>query len=107
MHGAERRDINGKTHIVHLPDAIARDIMQSYSHRSVSRRGAGGMAFALHYQQFQKTHYTLAQRTLDPATNGVTAGKVCCQTEVPVKVSTAAFCGSPFTGERPYFWAMI
>ena len=26
VHGAERRDINGKTHIVHLPDAIARDI---------------------------------------------------------------------------------
>ncbi len=26
VHGAERRDINAKTHIVHLPDAIARDI---------------------------------------------------------------------------------
>ncbi|XNM83400.1 trehalose-phosphatase [Escherichia coli] len=26
VHGAERRDINGKTHIVHLPDAIAHNI---------------------------------------------------------------------------------
>ncbi len=26
VHGAERRDINGKTHIVHLPKAMARDI---------------------------------------------------------------------------------
>ncbi len=46
VHGAERRDINGKTHIVHLPDAIARDIsvqlhtaIASFPVRSWRRKG--------------------------------------------------------------------
>ncbi len=46
VHGAERRDINGKTHIVHLPDAIARDIsvqlhtvIAQYPVRSWRRKG--------------------------------------------------------------------
>ena len=50
VHGAERRDINGKTHIVHLPDAIARDIsMQLHTviaQYPGSELEAKGMAFA-------------------------------------------------------------
>lgn len=55
VHGAERRDINGKTHIVHLPDAIARDISVQLHTVIAQYPGAEleakGMAFALHYRQ--------------------------------------------------------
>ncbi|MHA4791076.1 trehalose-phosphatase, partial [Klebsiella pneumoniae] len=55
VHGAERRDINGKTHIVHLPDAIARDISVQLHTAIAQFPGAEletkGMAFALHYRQ--------------------------------------------------------
>ena len=41
VHGAERRDINGKTHIVHLPDAIARDISVQL-HTVIAQYPGGG-----------------------------------------------------------------
>lgn len=55
VHGAERRDINGKTHIVHLPQAIERDISVQLHTALAKLPGAEletkGMAFALHYRQ--------------------------------------------------------
>lgn len=69
VHGAERRDINGKTHIVHLPDAIARDISVQLHTVIAQYPGAEleakGMAFALHYRQapqHEDALMTLAQR---------------------------------------------
>lgn len=69
VHGAERRDINGKTHIVHLPDAIARDISVQLHTAIAQFPGAEletkGMAFALHYRQapqHEDALMTLAQR---------------------------------------------
>ena len=119
VHGAERRDINGKTHIVHLPDAIARDISVQLHTAIAQFPGAEletkGMAFALHYRrapQHEDALMTLAQRiTQIWYTNGVTAGK--CVVEIKPKGTSkgeaiAAFMQeAPLSGERPYFWAMI
>lgn len=69
VHGAERRDINGKTHIVHLPEAIARDISvqlhTAIAQLSGTELESKGMAFALHYRQapqHEDALLTLAQR---------------------------------------------
>lgn len=55
VHGAERRDINGKMHIVHLPSAIERDISVQLHTALAKLPGTEmetkGMAFALHYRQ--------------------------------------------------------
>ncbi|WP_336220891.1 trehalose-phosphatase [Citrobacter amalonaticus] len=69
VHGAERRDINGKTHIVHLPQAIERDISLQLHTALANLPGAEleikGMAFALHYRQapeHEQALLTLARR---------------------------------------------
>ncbi len=118
MHGAERRDINGKTHIVHLPDAIARDIsVQLHTVIAASRRGAGGErdGFALHYRQapqHEDALMTLAQRiTQIWPQMALQQGK--CVVEIKPRGTSkgeaiAAFMQeAPLSGERPYFWAMI
>nr|VUD23755.1 trehalose phosphatase [Salmonella sp. NCTC 7297] len=55
VHGAERRDINGKTHIVRLPEAVVREVEALLRSTLVALPGAEleakGMAFALHYRQ--------------------------------------------------------
>lgn len=55
VHGAERRDINGKTHIVRLPQAIEREISgqlhAALAHLPGTELESKGMAFALHYRQ--------------------------------------------------------
>lgn len=68
-YGAERRDINGKTHTVHLPDVIAYDInVQLYTviiQYPGAELEAKGMAFTLHCHQApqrEDTLMTLAQR---------------------------------------------
>ncbi|HFZ8993087.1 TPA: trehalose-phosphatase [Citrobacter freundii] len=66
VHGAERRDINGKTHIVTLPEATARDVSARLHQALLTLPGAEleikGMAFALHYRQ--APHYEEALMTL-------------------------------------------
>ncbi len=58
VHGAERRDINGKTHIVTLPDALLRELDEQ---RAALETMPGcelehkGMAFALHYRRRRRT----------------------------------------------------
>ncbi|EDV5119401.1 trehalose-phosphatase [Salmonella enterica] len=55
VHGAERRDINGKTHIVRLPEAVVREVEALLRSTLVALPGTEletkGMAFALHYRQ--------------------------------------------------------
>ncbi|HCB1740919.1 trehalose-phosphatase [Citrobacter sp. RHBSTW-00696] len=55
VHGAERRDINGQTHIVRLAAAIEREAGELLSTALATMPGttleAKGMAFALHYRQ--------------------------------------------------------
>jgi trehalose-6-phosphatase len=59
VHGAERRDINGKTHIVTLPDALLRELDQQLRAALETMPGCElehkGMAFALHYRQARRT----------------------------------------------------
>lgn len=119
VHGAERRDINGKTHIVHLPDAIARDISVQLHTVIAQYPGAEleakGMAFALHYRQapqHEDALMTLAQRITQIwhkwrySRESVLSRS---NREVPVKVrQLQLLCRKlPLSGERPYFWAMI
>ncbi|WP_410742755.1 trehalose-phosphatase [Citrobacter koseri] len=63
VHGAERRDINGNTHIVRLPQAIARDVSARLHAALGNLPGAEleakGMAFALHYRQAPQHEATL------------------------------------------------
>lgn len=55
VHGAERRDIRGQTHIVTLPQALKRDVYNQLSTALENLPGAEleskNMAFALHYRQ--------------------------------------------------------
>lgn len=55
VHGAERRDINGQTHIVRLDAAIEHEAGELLSTALATMPGttleAKGMAFALHYRQ--------------------------------------------------------
>lgn len=119
VHGAERRDINGKTHIVHLPDAIARDISVQLHTAIAQLPGAEletkGMAFALHYRQapqHEDALMTLAQRiTQIWPQMALQQESVLSRSsrEAPVKVRRLLpLCRKlPLSGERRYFWAMI
>lgn len=120
VHGAERRDINGKTHIVHLPDAIARDISVQLHTVIAQYPGAEleakGMAFALHYRQapqHEDALMTLAQRITQIWLHKWRYSRESVLSrsnrEVPVKVrQLQLLCRKlPLSGERPYFWAMI
>lgn len=115
VHGAERRDINGKTHIVHLPDAIARDISVQLHTVIAQYPGAEleakGMAFALHYRQapqHEDALMTLAQRiTQIWPQMALQQGK--CVVEIKPKGTSkgeaiAAFMQeAPFIGRTPVF----
>lgn len=119
VHGAERRDINGKTHIVHLPDAIARDINVQLHTAIAQFPGAEletkGMAFALHYRQapqHEDALMTLAQRiTQIWPQMALQQGK--CVVEIKPRGTSKVrrllpLCRKlPLSGERRYFWAMI
>lgn len=55
VHGAERRDINGKMHIVTLPDELVKkielELIAALDGLEGTELEAKGMAFALHYRQ--------------------------------------------------------
>ncbi len=78
VHGAERRDINAKTHIVHLPDAIARDI--SVQLHTVIAQHPGAELEAKSRLQHEDALMTLAQRiTQIWPQMALQQGKVCCR----------------------------
>lgn len=69
VHGAERRDINGKTHIVTLPEALLNALDEQLTAALDALPGCElehkGMAFALHYRQapqHRDAALSLAQR---------------------------------------------
>lgn len=115
VHGAERRDINGKNHIVHLPQAIARDISVQLHTAVATLPGVEietkGMAFALHYRQapqHEAALLNLAQRITQTWPQlSLQQGK--CVVEIKPRGSSkgeaiAAFMQeAPFIGRTPVF----
>lgn len=115
VHGAERRDINGKTHIVHLPQAIERDIRVQLHTALANLPGTEletkGMAFALHYRQAPEHAQALQTLALRIAKTwpqlALQQGK--CVVELKPKGTNkgeaiAAFMQeAPFAGRTPVF----
>lgn len=116
VHGAERRDINGQTHIVHLPEGIEREAGALLHAALVTLPGTTletkGMAFALHYRQapeHEAALITLAERiTRRWPQLALQHGK--CVVEIKPKGSNkgdaiAAFMQeAPFAGRIPVFF---
>lgn len=115
VHGAERRDIHGQTHIVTLPQALKRDVYNQLSAALENLPGAEleskNMAFALHYRQapqHEAALLMLAKRiTARWPQLALQPGK--CVLEIKPRGSDkgeaiAAFMQeSPFAGRTPLF----
>jgi trehalose 6-phosphate phosphatase len=72
VHGAERRDINGQTHRVALPDDILQPLERALEAGMSVLKGAEletkGMAFALHYRQapqHEEAIFALARKMVE------------------------------------------
>jgi trehalose 6-phosphate phosphatase len=72
VHGAERRDINGQTHRVTLPEEIIQPLEQALNTGMAALKGAEletkGMAFALHYRQapeHEEAIFALARKMVE------------------------------------------
>lgn len=63
VHGAERRDINGKTHIVSLPapllKALSAELAAAVDDLPGCELESKGMAFALHYRQVPEQQHAV------------------------------------------------
>ncbi|HEB1301122.1 TPA: trehalose-phosphatase [Escherichia albertii] len=115
VHGAERRDINGKTHIVHLPKAMARDICVQLHMAIAQFPGAEleekGMAFALHYRQvpqYEDALLTLARHITQTWPQMVLQQGKCVVEIKPGGTSkggaiVAFMQETPFIGRKPVF----
>lgn len=115
VHGAERRDINGKTHIVSLPealfDALSAQLTAAVEALPGCQLESKGMAFAVHYrqaQQQQQAVLALAQEVVQRhPILALQPGK--CVVEIkPHEVNKgeaiAAFMQeAPFKGRTPVF----
>lgn len=115
VHGAERRDINGNTHIVSLPDALQKELHGRLALALEALPGCElehkGMAFALHYRQaaqHQSAVLTLAQEVVKSyPLLALQLGK--CVVEIKPRgvnkgEAIAAFMQeAPFAGRRPVF----
>lgn len=115
VHGAERRDINGNTHVVTLPAELMTLLHQALEQALAKMPGTElepkGMAFALHYrlapeyeQQVLQLAQTLVQQHDELA---LQPGK--CVVEIKPKginkgAAVAAFLSeAPFAGRTPVF----
>lgn len=115
VHGAERRDINGNTHIVSLPDALQKELHARLALALEALPGCElehkGMAFALHYRQapqHQSAVLALAQEVVKSyPLLALQLGK--CVVEIKPRgvnkgEAIAAFMQeAPFEGRRPVF----
>lgn len=115
VHGAERRDINGKRHDVALPPALSREVGEALTSALQALPGCEledkGIAFALHYRQapqHQSAVLTLAQKIVQRyPILAIQQGK--CVVEVKPRginkgEAIAAFmCEAPFKGRKPVF----
>jgi trehalose 6-phosphate phosphatase len=115
VHGAERRDINGKRHDVSLPSALSREVGEALTSALQSLPGSEledkGIAFALHYRQapqHQSAVLALAQQIVQRyPILAIQQGK--CVVEIKPRginkgEAIAAFMReAPFTGRKPVF----
>ncbi len=114
VHGAERRDINGKTYIVSLPTALRDEIAAEHDVGAGSARDeleSKEMAFALHYRQApqqQSAVLELAQRIVQRyPLLALQLGK--CVVEIKPRgvnkgeAITAFMQEAPFAGREPVF----
>lgn len=115
VHGAERRDINGKTHIVTLANETASSVERRLRLALDAMPGceleAKGMAFALHYRQapqYEAAIVALAQEIVAQFSElALQPGK--CVVEIKPKginkgAAIAAFMQeTPFRGRQPIF----
>ncbi|HBN2789185.1 TPA: trehalose-phosphatase [Klebsiella oxytoca] len=115
VHGAERRDINGKTHIVSLPDSLLKALSAQLTTELDALPGceleSKGMAFALHYRQapeLQQAVLALAQSIVQRhPILALQPGK--CVVEIKPRgvnkgEAIAAFMQeAPFKGRKPVF----
>ncbi|MDT4309933.1 trehalose-phosphatase [Klebsiella aerogenes] len=115
VHGAERRDINGKRHDVSLPPALSREVGQALTSALQALPGSEledkGIAFALHYRQapqHQSAILALAQDIVQRyPILAIQQGK--CVVEIKPRginkgEAIAAFMReAPFAGRKPVF----
>ncbi|MEN0615900.1 trehalose-phosphatase [Klebsiella indica] len=115
VHGAERRDINGKTHIVALPDALLDRLSAQLTAAVAALPGCEleckGMAFAVHYRQApqqQQAVLALAQEVVQRyPILALQPGKCVIEIKphgVDKGEAIAAFMQeTPFKGRKPVF----
>ncbi|AIR00983.1 trehalose-phosphatase [Pluralibacter gergoviae] len=115
VHGAERRDINGQSHTLSLPDGLAAELepwlAEGLARLPGSQLESKGMAFALHYRQapeHQQAVVALAQAAVNRFPGlALQPGK--CVVEIkPAGISKgeaikAFMQESPFRGRTPVF----
>ncbi len=115
VHGAERRDIKGQTHIVRLPALLATELHQWLNDGMAALAGCEienkGMAFALHYRQAPQ-HQQAVERLAHAAVDrfeGLALQPGKCVVEIkPAGIhkgaAIAAFMQeAPFQGRQPVF----
>lgn len=108
VHGAERRDIHGRTHIVHLPQAIEREVSLQLHTALANLPGTEletkGMAFALHYRQAPEHEATLqaiaSRITQTWPQLAIQQGK--CVVEIKPKGTNKGEAISSFMQEAPF-----
>ena len=115
VHGAERRDIDGNTHVFTLPESLILQLQAlletSLVHLPGTELEAKGMAFALHYRQapeYEEAIMSLASAVVrDHPQLALQPGK--CVVEIKPKginkgEAIAAFMAeAPFHGRTPLF----
>jgi len=115
VHGAERRDINGKTHIVTLPESLVKQIelelIAALDGLEGTELEAKGMAFALHYRQamhHEEAIFALA-KSLEEKYSELALQPGKCVVELKPRginkgAALEAFMQeAPFAGKKPVF----
>lgn len=115
VHGAERRDINDKTHIVTLPEPMVAALHQQLSDALQYHPGteleAKGMAFALHYRQAPEAKeaiFELAQAMIQRYPELALQPGKCVVELKPLGIDKGAAIRAfmqeaPFAGRKPVF----
>ncbi len=114
VHGAERRDINGKTYIVSLPTALRDEIAAELTSALEALPGceleSKEMAFALHYRRPAAAERRAGAGAADCSALSA-AGVTACKCVVEIKprgvnkgeAITAFMHEAPFAGREPVF----
>ena len=115
VHGAERRDINGKTHVVTLPaDLVKRielELIAGLDGLEGTELEAKGMAFALHYRQavhHEEAIFALAKALVEKHSELALQPGKCVVELKPRGINKGAAIDAflqeaPFAGRKPVF----